>query len=86
MLTTRVSHERKIKRNHWLKQPKAVPQKTNLDQNINDSKSYILNYFIENIISDLELFYNNAHVSADINSFFFISHFLEESLKANKNH
>ena len=30
----------KNKKKHWLKRPKAVPQKRNLDQNINDSKSH----------------------------------------------
>ena len=38
---------------HLLKHPKAVPQKRNLDQNINDLKSQIYNPFFENIISGI---------------------------------
>ena len=34
----------KIKKKHWIKRPKAVPKIRNLDQNINDSKSSILNF------------------------------------------
>ena len=34
------------------------PQKRNLDQNINDSKSHLWNSFFENIISDIQLFFS----------------------------
>ena len=72
MLATMVIRRRKIKRKYWLKHPKAVPQKQNLDRNINDSKSHIWNYFIENIIFGIQLFYINPHVPADsINLLFF---------------
>ena len=43
------------KKKHWLKRPKATPQKRNLDQNINDSKSHICNSFFENIFSGVQL-------------------------------
>ena len=69
MLATMVIWRRKIKRKYWLKHPKAVPQKQNLDRNINDSKSHIWNYFIENIISGIQIFYINPHVPADIINF-----------------
>ena len=51
-------------------------------------QSRIWNYFIENIISGIQLRYIDPHVPADIIKvcFFFISDFLEESLKANKNY
>ena len=71
MLATMVIRRRKIKRKYWLKHPKAVPQKQNLDRNINDSKSHIWNYFIENIISGIQLFYINPYVPADIIKVFF---------------
>ena len=71
MLATMVIRRRKIKRKYWLKHPKAVPQKQNLDRNINDSKSHIWNYFIENIISGIQLFYINPHVPVDSIKFFF---------------
>ena len=37
-----------------------------MDRNIDDSKSHIWDYFIENIISDIQLFYINPHAPADI--------------------
>ena len=88
MLTAMVSWRQKIKSKHCLKHPlKQSPQKQNLDRNKDDSKSDIWNYFIENIISGIQLFYINPHVSANIiKVFFLISDFLEESLKANKNY
>ena len=42
---------------HWLKRPKAVSKKRNLDQNINNSKHYIWNSFLENIILGIEHFH-----------------------------
>ena len=88
MLTAMVSWRQKIKRKHCLKHPlKQSPKKQNLDRNKDDSKSDIWNYFIENIISGIQLFYINPHVSANIiKVFFLISDFLEESLQANKNY
>ena len=60
----------KIKKNtHWLKHPKAVPRKRNLDHNINDSKSSVWIFILKNIM---------------VIRVVFISAFLAESLKANK--
>ena len=42
-----------------------------MDQSINDSKSHIWNYFIENIIFGIQLFYIHPHVPADIMQVFF---------------
>ena len=42
-----------------------------MDQSINDSKPHIWNYFIENIISGIQLFYIHPHVAPDIINFFF---------------
>ena len=69
MLAFMVARRQKIKK-HWLKRPKAVPKKRNLDQNINYSKSHIWNYFFENIISGIQLFYIRPHVPVEIISFF----------------
>ena len=72
MLAKMVSRRRKIKRKHLLKHPKAVPQKQNLDRNLElFKKSHIWNYFIENIISGIQLFYINPHVPANIVKVFF---------------
>ena len=46
---------RRIKKKDWLKRPKAAPIKRNLDQNINDSKSDICNYFFERIFKGKKL-------------------------------
>ena len=42
-----------------------------MDRNKDDSKSDIWNYFIENIISGIQLFYINPHVPANIIKVFF---------------
>ena len=69
---------RKIKKKH----PKAVPQKRNLDQNINDSKCHICNFFLK----ILHRAYNFIpHVPVDIIRFCFIPEFIAENLKPNKN-
>ena len=39
-----------LKKKHWLKRPKAVPKKWNLDHNKNDSKSHTWNSCFENFI------------------------------------
>ena len=52
MSATMFDRRRKIKKKH----PKAVPQKRNLDQNINDSKCHICNFFFENITSGVQLY------------------------------
>ena len=63
------------KKKHWLKRPRTVPpKKRSLDQNKNDSKSYIWNSFFENI-------HLHPHVSVDIIKLFLVSDFLAESLK-----
>ena len=55
MSVTMVDQGRKIKKKkNWLKRPKAVPLKRDLDQNINDSKSHICNSFFENIFSGVQ--------------------------------
>ena len=77
-----------FKKNHWLKRPKAVPsKKRNLDQNINDSKSYIVILFLKILLILFRAtFLYFPHVPVDINrGFFLISDFLAGSLKANKN-
>ena len=75
-----VGRRRKVKRKQWLKDPKVVPQKTNLDQNINDSKSHIWNSFIENIISDTTTFLCSSTCSSGHH------HSIFWDLKANKNY
>ena len=45
----------KNKKKHWLKPPRAVPQKTKFGPNINDSKSHICNSYFENITSGIRL-------------------------------
>ena len=69
-----VKKKQKIKKKHWLKRPKAVSKKRNLDQNINDSKSHIWNsfFFFENSISAIKRFYICPDVPVDIirDSFF----------------
>ena len=75
-----VGRRRKLKRKQWLKHPKVVPQKTNLDQNINDSKSHIWNSFIENIISDTTTFLCSSTCSSGHH------HSIFWDLKANKNY
>ena len=78
-----VDRRQKIKKKHWLKRPKAVPKKRNLDQNINNSKSHIWNSFYEIIVSGMQLFYMPPHIPVDIIRVFFLSSsFLAESLKA----
>ena len=56
MLATMVDRRKKYLKKHWLKCSKAVPQKTKIGSNINDSKSHIWNSFYENIISGMQLF------------------------------
>ena len=64
------------------RRPKAVPQKRNLDQNINDSKSHICNFYLKILFRA-----NNfiPHVLVDIMRFFYIPEFIAENLKPNKN-
>ena len=66
-----LTDDEKLKKKHWLKCPKAVPKKRNLNQNINDSKSHIWNYFFENIILGIQLFYIRPDIPMDIIRFFF---------------
>ena len=60
----------KIKK-HWLKRPRGVPKKRNLNQNINYSKSYIWNSFLENSISGIQSFYICPDFPVDIIRDFF---------------
>ena len=55
MSAAMVDQGRKIKKKHWLKRPKAIHKKGNLDQNKKDSKSHICNSFFENIFSGVQL-------------------------------
>ena len=55
----------KIKK-HWLKRPRGVAKKRNLNQNINYSKSHIWNSFLENNISGIQSFYICPEVPVDI--------------------
>ena len=67
------NRRRKLKKKKdWLKRPKAVPIKWNVNQNINDSKSRICNSFFENIISGIKF---NSHVPVDVIKGFFYSRF-----------
>ena len=72
--------DRRQKMFDW--RPKAVPQKRNLDQNINDSKSHICNFYLKILFRA-----NNfiPHVLVDIMRFFYIPEFIAENLKPNKN-
>ena len=79
-----VGRWKKKKKKHWLKRPKAVPEKRNIDQNINDSESHIWNSFLDNIISGIHPFYILPHVLEDIIIFPTLD-FLAESLKDKKN-
>ena len=86
MSVTMVGGRLKIKK-HWLKRPRGVPKKQNLNQNINYSKSYIWNSFLENSISGIQSFYICPDFPVDIIRNFFkkISEYLAESLITNKN-
>ena len=61
----------KNKKKHWLKRPKAVPKKTNLDQNINDSKSHIVIVFSKILFRHTQFFYIRLHVPGHHQSIFF---------------
>ena len=56
----------KNKKKHWLKRPRAVSKKRNLNKNINYSKSHICNSFFENSISGIQSFYTCPDVLLDI--------------------
>ena len=67
-----VGGQRKIKKKHWLKRRRGVPKKRNLKQNINYSKPHIWNYFFENSISGIQIFYICPDVPVGIiRDFFF---------------
>ena len=83
MFATMVGQRQKIKKTNWQKQS---PKKQNLDKNINDSKSHVWNSFLENIHSDIQLFYIRSNVPVEIIRVFLISDLLAESLKAKKDH
>ena len=82
MLATMVDRRRKIKKKHWLKHPKAILQKRNLDQNINDLKSHICNsLFWKYYFGRATLVQTFQWTSSE---FSFIPEFVAENLKANK--
>ena len=56
MSATMVDQLLKIKKKHWLKSPKAVPQKTKFGPKYNDLKCHIWNLFFENIILGIQFF------------------------------
>ena len=56
MSATMVDQLLKILKKHWLKSPKAVPQKTKFGPKYNDSKCHIWNLFFENIILGIQVF------------------------------
>ena len=76
MLATMFCRRWKLKKKKTLaKTPQNSPRKKrSLDQNKNDSKSYIWNSFFENI-------HLHPHVSVDIIKLFLVSDFLAESFK-----
>ena len=79
-----VGRPRKIKKKHWLKRPKSVPKKRNLDQNVYDSKSEIWNSCFESIISGIQLFYICPHVPVDIVRVFLVFFSSRKYLKPTK--
>ena len=74
-----------ISKTHWLKHPKTVPPKLNLDRNINNSKFHIQGSFFENVISGIQLFKICPYVPVDIIRVSLNFRFSSESLKAHKN-
>ena len=66
-----MTSDKTLKKKHWLKNPKAVPPKTKLDQNLSDSESHIWNSFFEDIISGMQLYNIRPHVPVDIIRVFF---------------
>ena len=76
---------KKLKKNHWLERPKTVPLKDEISAKINNSKFYIWNSFFENIFWAYNFFIFVHTFQWTSSEFFFISDFLIESLKANKN-
>ena len=82
---TMVGGRRKIKKKHWLKRPRGVPKKRNLNQNINYSESHIWNSFFENSISGTYKVFIFVQKFKFLSSghhqrfFFLISEFLAES-------
>ena len=87
MSPTMVGRQRKIKKKHWLKRPKATPKNPKkINQNISDSKFHISSSFFENSISSIQRFYICPEVPVDIiRDFFLISEYLAEYLGTNKN-
>ena len=77
-----MTKDEKLKKKHWLKRPKAVPQKTKLGPNINNSKSHIYNSFLKIFF---RAYNNSPNAPVDIIRVFFIPEFVAENLKANKN-
>ena len=69
-----------VGRKHWLKGPKAVPRKTKFPPEY-DSKSRIWNFFLENTISSIKLFYIRLHVPKDIIRIFFNFRFSSKKSK-----
>ena len=79
-----VCWQRKMKKKHWLKRPKAVPEKTKFRPKYKWFKTSYLEFFFKKYYFGHTTFYIRPYVPVDIIKVFLISHFLAEILKANK--
>ena len=79
-----LANDEKWKIQHWLKRPKAVPQKRKLGPKYKWFKISYLDFFFENIIAGIQQLNIHPHVPVDtIRVFFFYnSDILAKSLKA----
>ena len=78
---------KKLKKKHRLKRLNAVPKKRNLDQNVNDTKCNIWNsflIFLRILFRAHNFFYSSIRSGGHHQSFFLVSDFLAESLKASQ--
>ena len=76
----------KITKKHWIKRPKAVPKIRNLDQNINDSKSSILNFlFWKYYFGHTRFLYLSRRSSGHHQRFFLISRFSSRKSQSQQN-
>ena len=75
------------KKKHWLKRPKAVPQKTKFGPKFKWFKiSYLKLLFWKYFFGHTIFLYSSTRSSGHHQSFFLISDFLAESLKTSKNY
>ena len=83
MSAAMVDQGQKNKKKHWLKRPKATPQKRNLDQiQMIQNLIFDSNSFFGNIFSGVQL---QSTRSSGHHQSFFIPEFIAENPKANKN-